>query len=56
MISDLGLVVLEATGSYEFGCAAYLQGLGLPVAVVNPRQARDFGSASISPSNHSTIK
>ncbi len=39
------LVVLEATGGYEFTCAAYLQGLGLAVAVVNPRQARDFARA-----------
>jgi transposase len=41
----LGLVVLEATGGYEFACAAYLQSLGLAVAVVNPRQARDFAKA-----------
>jgi transposase len=41
----VALVVLEATGGYEFACAAYLQGLGLPVAVVNPRQARDFARA-----------
>jgi transposase len=40
-----GLVVLGATGGYEFACAAYLQGLGLTVAVVNPRQARDFAKA-----------
>lgn len=39
------LVVLEATGGYEFACAAHLQGLGLAVAVVNPRQARDFARA-----------
>lgn len=39
------LVVLEATGGYEFVCAAYLQSLGLMVAVVNPRQARDFARA-----------
>jgi transposase len=40
-----GTVVLEATGGYEFACAVNLQGLGLPVAVVNPRQARDFARA-----------
>jgi transposase len=40
-----GLVVLEATGGYEFGCAAALQAHGLPVAVVNPRQARDFAKS-----------
>jgi transposase len=48
-LTDLGvplrLVVLEATGGYEFACAAHLQGLGLAVAVVNPRQARDFARA-----------
>ena len=43
--TPVGLVVLEATGGYEFACAAYLQGSGLPVAVVNPRQARDFARA-----------
>jgi transposase len=41
----VGLVVLEATGGYEFTCAAHLQGLGLAVAVLNPRQARDFARA-----------
>jgi transposase len=43
--TKVSMVVLEATGGYEFACAAYLQGLGLPVAVVNPRQARDFARA-----------
>ena len=41
----VGLVVLEATGGYEFACAAALQAKGLPVAVINPRQARDFAKA-----------
>ena len=36
------LVVLEATGGYEFECACALQAAGLLVAVVNPRAARDF--------------
>jgi transposase len=36
------LVVLESTGGYEFECALYLQTAGLAVAVVPPRQARDF--------------
>jgi len=36
------LVVLEATGGYEFEAACALQAVGLAVAVVNPRQARDF--------------
>jgi transposase len=43
--ANVGLVVLEATGGYEAGCAAALQGRGLPVAVVNPRQARDFAKS-----------
>ena len=36
------LVVLEATGGHEFEAACALQAAGLAVAVVNPRQARDF--------------
>lgn len=39
-------VVLEATGGYERSVAAALGAAGLPVAVVNPRQARDFAKAS----------
>lgn len=34
--------LLEATGRYERRCAADLMEAGFPVAVVNPRQARDF--------------
>jgi len=41
----IGLVVLEATGGYEFACAAALQAQGLPVTIINPRQARDFAKA-----------
>ncbi len=41
----VGLVVLEATGGLERPAAAALAGAGLPVAVVNPRQARDFARA-----------
>src|SRR5262249_43344339 len=40
------LIVLEATGGYEMPLAAALQVAGLPVAVVNPRQARDFAKAT----------
>jgi transposase len=36
------LVVLEATGGIELPAVAALQAAGLPVAAVNPRQARDF--------------
>lgn len=39
------LVVLEATGGYEFEAACALQSTGLAVAVVNPRTARDFARA-----------
>lgn len=39
------LVVLEATGGYEFSAASALQLQGLAVAVVNPRTARDFARA-----------
>ncbi len=40
------LVVLEATGGYEITAAAALGSAGLPVAVVNPRQIRDFARAT----------
>jgi transposase len=39
------LVVLEATGGFEITVAAALAGVGLPLAVVNPRQVRDFARA-----------
>ena len=38
-------IVMEATGGYETRLAALLATTGLPVAVVNPRQVRDFGRA-----------
>jgi transposase len=40
------LIVLEATGSYQRAVVAALAAAGLPVAVVNPRQARDFAKAT----------
>lgn len=40
------LVVLEATGGYEAAVAAALAHAGVPVAVVNPRQIRDFARAT----------
>jgi transposase len=40
------LVVLEATGGFELTTAAALAGAGLPLAVVNPRQIRDFARAT----------
>ncbi len=39
------LVVLEATGGFEFLAAITLAKAGLPVAVINPRQVRDFAKA-----------
>lgn len=39
------VVVLEATGGYETGAASALAMAGLPVAIVNPRQVRDFAKA-----------
>ncbi len=40
------LIVMEATGGLEVRIAAELAGKGLPVAVINPRQARDFAKAT----------
>ena len=54
-IEDLGknlqadgadLVVMEATGGYETAVATGLVAMGLRVAVVNPRQIRDFAKAT----------
>jgi transposase len=39
------LVVLEATGGLEYPVAAALAAAGVPVAVINPRQARDFAKS-----------
>ena len=40
------LIVLEATGGLERVATAALATAGLPVVVVNPRQARDFAPAT----------
>ena len=40
------LVVIEATGGFELTVAAAIAGAGLPLAVVNPRQIRDFARAT----------
>jgi transposase len=40
------LVVLEASGGYERPALAALTAAGLPVALVNPRQARDFARST----------
>lgn len=39
-------IVLEATGGYERALSVVLGAAGLPVAVVNPRQVRDFAKAT----------
>lgn len=40
------LVVMEATGGYQHEAAVALSRAGAAVAVVNPRQVRDFGRAT----------
>jgi len=40
------LIVMEATGGLEMRLASELVAKGLPVAVINPRQARDFAKAT----------
>jgi transposase len=43
--ANVDLVVVEATGGYERGLVRALQGAGITVARVNPRQARDFAKS-----------
>jgi len=40
------LVVIEATGGFEHAAAATLATAGFQVAIVNPRQVREFGRAT----------
>jgi transposase len=42
---EVRLVVMEATGGYEARLACVLHSAGYAVAVVNPRQARDFAKS-----------
>jgi len=42
---QVALVVLEASGGYEFALACALQAAGVALALINPRQARDFAKA-----------
>ena len=42
----VALIVLEATGGFETTVAGTLCAAGLPLAVVNPRQIRDFARAT----------
>lgn len=39
-------IVLEATGGWEVAAVAAIGSAGLPVVVINPRQARDFARAT----------
>ena len=43
---SVALIVLEATGGFETTVAGTLCAAGLPLAVVNPRQIRDFARAT----------
>ena len=43
---NVALAVLEATGGLEQPAAAALALAGVPVAIVNPRQVRDFAKAT----------
>jgi transposase len=43
---SIALVVVEATGGLEVPLVRALQQAGIPVAVINPRLARDFARAS----------
>lgn len=43
--ADVDLVALEATGGHERGLVCALQGVGVCVARVNPRQACDFAKS-----------
>ncbi len=47
LLADMNpkLVVMEATGGYETALVCKLQAAGLSVAVVNPRQIRNFAKA-----------
>ena len=47
-LRELGvtLVVLEATGVYHRDVTTALVAAGIPVAVVNPRQVRDFARST----------
>jgi len=43
--AGVDLVVIEATGGYERGLVCALQGAGIVVARVNPRQSREFAKS-----------
>ncbi|HWD17362.1 MAG TPA: transposase [Casimicrobiaceae bacterium] len=43
--AQVDLIVIEASGGYEMSVAAGLQAEGFAVAVLNPRQTRDFAKS-----------
>lgn len=43
---SVSLVVLEATGGFERLCVAALAASSVPLALVNPRQVRDFARST----------
>ena len=43
--AQVDLIVIEASGGYEVAVAAGLQAEGFAVAVLNPRQTRDFAKS-----------
>lgn len=43
---EIQQVILEATGGFELEVAQALQAQGFAIAIINPRQARDFAKAS----------
>ena len=43
--AQVDLIVIEASGGYEMSVAAALQAEGFAVAVLNPRQTRDFAKS-----------
>lgn len=49
------LVVMEATGGYETEAAMAISAAGVRLAVVNPRQVRDFAKASGFPAKTDAI-
>ena len=44
---NLNVVVIEATGGLETELIIQLQAAFLPVALINPRQGRDFAKATV---------
>ena len=42
---SIGLVLMEATGGFERAVATALTAADIPLVIINPRQAHDFGKA-----------